>query len=118
MGMARFLVEAHVLGVDRSMSWRQRMGCIERDVVAPSASTIWRILKREGLIVSQPQKRPASSLIRFQAELPNEMWQTDITGQGVCSGREGGTDPPGGASAPSSSESSGCDAEAPLPRVG
>ncbi len=45
----------------------------------PSRSTIWRILKREGLIVPQPQKRPRSSLIRFQAELPNEMWQTDIT---------------------------------------
>lgn len=46
---------------------------------APSVSTIWRILKREGLIVPQPQKKPRSSLIRFQAELPNEMWQTDIT---------------------------------------
>jgi transposase InsO family protein len=45
----------------------------------PSLSTIWRILKREGLIVPQPQKRPRSSLIRFQAELPNETWQTDIT---------------------------------------
>lgn len=45
----------------------------------PSVSTIWRILKREGLIVPQPQKRPRSSLIRFQAELPNEMWQTDVT---------------------------------------
>ena len=46
---------------------------------APSISTIWRILKREGLIVAQPQKRPTSSLIRFCAELPNEMWQADIT---------------------------------------
>lgn len=45
----------------------------------PSTGTIWRILRREGLIVAQPQKRPRSSLIRFQAELPNEMWQTDIT---------------------------------------
>jgi transposase InsO family protein len=45
----------------------------------PSVSTIWRTLKREGLIVPEPQKRPRSSLIRFQAELPNEMWQTDIT---------------------------------------
>jgi transposase InsO family protein len=45
----------------------------------PSLSTIWRILRREGLVVSQPQKRPRSSLIRFQAELPNEMWQADIT---------------------------------------
>lgn len=45
----------------------------------PSISTIWRILRREGLIVPQPQKKPRSSLIRFCAELPNEMWQTDIT---------------------------------------
>ena len=45
----------------------------------PSLSTIWRILRREGLVVPEPQKRPRSSLIRFQAELPNEMWQTDIT---------------------------------------
>lgn len=48
-------------------------------VPAPSVSTIWRILRREGLVVAQPQKRPRSSLIRFQADLPNEMWQTDIT---------------------------------------
>jgi transposase InsO family protein len=45
----------------------------------PSVSTIWRVLRREGLVVAQPQKRPASSLIRFQADLPNEMWQADIT---------------------------------------
>lgn len=45
----------------------------------PSRATIWRILKREGLIVPEPQKRPRSSLIRFQAQLPNEMWQTDVT---------------------------------------
>jgi transposase InsO family protein len=46
---------------------------------APSVSTIWRILRRKGLVVAQPQKRPRSSLIRFQAELPNETWQADIT---------------------------------------
>ena len=45
----------------------------------PSRATIWRILKREGLIVPEPQKRPRSSLIRFEADLPNETWQTDIT---------------------------------------
>ncbi len=45
----------------------------------PSVSTIWRILRREGLVVPQPQKRPRCSLIRFEAELPNEMWQADIT---------------------------------------
>lgn len=45
----------------------------------PSRATIWRILKREGLILPEPQKRPRSSLIRFEADLPNETWQTDIT---------------------------------------
>jgi transposase InsO family protein len=45
----------------------------------PSVTTIWRILKRHGLITPQPHKRPRSSFIRFQAQLPNEMWQCDST---------------------------------------
>ena len=49
------------------------------DGMVPSVSTIWRILRRHGLVVPQPQKKPRSALIRFQAELPNEMWQADIT---------------------------------------
>jgi transposase InsO family protein len=52
---------------------------IDDGAPAPSVSTIWRILRRHSLIVPSPQKRPHSSLIRFEAELPNEMWQTDIT---------------------------------------
>jgi len=36
-------------------------------------------LDRRGLITPQPRKRPRSSLIRFQAELPNQLWQTDAT---------------------------------------
>jgi transposase InsO family protein len=46
---------------------------------APTASTIWRILSRRGLIIPQPQKRPKSSLIRFEACQPNERWQADVT---------------------------------------
>ena len=45
----------------------------------PSVATIWRILKRKGLITPQPQKRPRSSFIRFEAKLPNETWQADST---------------------------------------
>jgi transposase InsO family protein len=52
----------------------------------PSISTIWRVLRREGLVTRQPQKRPRSSLIRFEAELPNEMWQADITHWRLASG--------------------------------
>jgi transposase InsO family protein len=45
----------------------------------PSRPTIWRILKAQGLIQPQPHKRPKSSWIRFQAQLPNELWQADAT---------------------------------------
>lgn len=42
-------------------------------------ATIWRYLKHLGAITPQPQKRPRSSYIRFQADLPNETWQSDFT---------------------------------------
>ena len=45
----------------------------------PSVATIWRILKRKGLITPQPHKRPRCSFIRFEAKLPNETWQVDAT---------------------------------------
>lgn len=45
----------------------------------PSASTIWRILKRRGFVSPQPHKRPKSSYVRFEALLPNQMWQSDVT---------------------------------------
>ncbi len=44
-----------------------------------SRPTVHRILSRHGRITPQPKKRPRSSYIRFQAELPNEMWQADFT---------------------------------------
>ncbi|MFD7307286.1 IS481 family transposase [Promicromonospora sp. NPDC059942] len=44
-----------------------------------SRATIHRILAREGAITREPKKRPKSSYIRFQAEQPNETWQSDFT---------------------------------------
>ena len=38
-----------------------------------------RVLRRRGCVVPQPQKRPKSSFIRFEADLPNECWQSDMT---------------------------------------
>jgi transposase InsO family protein len=46
---------------------------------APSPATVWRILRRHELITPQPHKRPRSSYIRFEAALPNELWQADTT---------------------------------------
>jgi len=38
-----------------------------------------RVLRRRGLVVPEPKKRPKSSYIRFEAQLPNECWQSDVT---------------------------------------
>lgn len=54
---------------------------------APSSSTIRRLLHAEGLITPAPKKRPRSSYRRFQAELPNECWQADITHAFLATGR-------------------------------
>jgi transposase InsO family protein len=58
----------------------------QRHSEIPSVSRIWRILRREGLVVAEPRKRPRCSLTRFQAELPNEMWQADVTAWQLASG--------------------------------
>jgi len=44
-----------------------------------SRSTVWRTLTRAGRITPQPQKRPRSSYLRFAADRPNQMWQSDFT---------------------------------------
>jgi transposase InsO family protein len=44
-----------------------------------SVATVRRRLVAAGLITPEPKKRPKSSYIRFQADLPNETWQSDFT---------------------------------------
>jgi transposase InsO family protein len=44
-----------------------------------SAATVSRILTRHGVVVPDPSKRPKSADRRFQAELPNQLWQSDFT---------------------------------------
>ncbi len=51
----------------------------KRHVAVPSISTIWRVLRRRGFVTPQPHKRPRSSWVRFEARLPNECWQSDVT---------------------------------------
>ena len=47
--------------------------------ITVSRSTIRRYLIKAGRITPEPRKRPKSSYIRFQADLPNECWQSDVT---------------------------------------
>jgi transposase InsO family protein len=53
-----------------------------------SAATVWRYLKSAGLIEPQPKKKPKSSYIRFEAVMPNEMWQADFTHWPLADGSE------------------------------
>lgn len=54
----------------------------------PSVCTIWRVLRRRGFVAPQPHKRPRSSWIRFEAQLPNECWQSDVTHWRLADGTE------------------------------
>jgi transposase InsO family protein len=56
--------------------------------VSVAPATVSRYLMRAGLVTPEPKKRPKSSYIRFQAEQPNECWQSDFTHYPLA----GGTD--------------------------
>jgi transposase InsO family protein len=60
----------------------------KRHGAAHSVATIWRILSRRGFVTPQPQKRPRSSFVRFEAAMPNERWQADITHWRLGGGKE------------------------------
>jgi len=78
---------------DEIVAWRKRLAGDGLDAGArtihwhlsqgapsvPALSTIHRILRRRGFVTPQPQKRPRSSWMRFESELPNETWQSDMT---------------------------------------
>jgi hypothetical protein len=54
----------------------------------PAVSTIWRILKRRGFVIAQPHKRPRSAWKRFEAAMPNQLWQADVTHWHLADGHE------------------------------
>ncbi len=56
--------------------------------IVVSPATISRILTRAGLVTASPRKRPRSSYVRFQADLPNETWQSDFTHYRLATGAD------------------------------
>lgn len=52
----------------------------------PSEATIWRLLRRRGLIVVEPKKRPRNSWKRFVWARPNDLWQIDATHWALADG--------------------------------
>src|ERR1700730_16123354 len=75
VALRKHLAEAgHDAGAE-TIAWHLR----RESGSAPSPAAVWRIWSRRAFATPQPHKRPRSSWRRFQAELPNELWQADIT---------------------------------------
>ena len=56
--------------------------------VTVSPATIGRYLARAGLVTPDPAKRPRSSYLRFEADMPNECWQSDFTHYPLADGAD------------------------------
>ena len=67
-----------------TISWHLQ----QRHGIAVSPSTVWRRLAAAGLVDANPKKRPKSSYVRFAADLPNEMWQSDFTHWRLATGAD------------------------------
>lgn len=75
LALRRHLVASGADAGPETIAWHLQ----QEGLRAPANSTIRRILHAEGLVVPEPKKRPKSSYIRFEADLPNGCWQADIT---------------------------------------
>lgn len=77
------------LGVDAgAQTIRVHLARCRGEDRVPSVSTTRRILVRRGFVTPQPRKRPRSSYVRFEAAMPNERWQADITHWRLADGTE------------------------------
>jgi transposase InsO family protein len=70
----RLVTSGHDAGPETILWHLQRAG-----VSPPSRASIARILTRHGRVTPAPKKKPKAAYIRFQAEQPNETWQSDFT---------------------------------------
>ncbi|WP_425584012.1 IS481 family transposase, partial [Terrabacter aeriphilus] len=66
--------QGHDAGAD-TIGWHLE----HRHGVRVSRATIHRVLVRNGAVTPDPAKRPRSSYLRFEADQPNETWQSDFT---------------------------------------
>ena len=67
-----------------TISWHLQ----QRHQITVSPSTIRRRLVDLGLVEPNAKKRPKSSYVRFQADLPNQMWQSDFTHWRLATGAD------------------------------
>lgn len=84
MRIRKQLIESGLDAGPDTIAWHLQ----HRHQVTTSVSTVARTLTRQSLVEPQPKKRPKSSYIRFEAEQPNETWQSDFTHYRLASGED------------------------------
>lgn len=72
IGLRKEMPHATVKGLIRTA---QQRGVVDSEQFL-AESTLWRLLKREGLM--QPSEHAALDRRRFEAHLPNDLWQSDV----------------------------------------
>lgn len=88
LGLRQRLEEAGLDAGADTIGWH----LAHRHDLVVSRATINRILVRHGAVTPDPTKWPKSSYIRFEADQPNETWQSDFTHYRLANGTPGGLD--------------------------
>ena len=68
-----------IINLKKEDTWRSARNIRDELRLSVHKKTVWQLLRAEGL-TKQNLKR-VKPIIRFEAEYPNEMWQTDIMGK-------------------------------------
>ncbi len=68
-----------VIRVKKTDPWRSSRNIRDHLSLSVNARTVWRILVKHGL--SRQNLKRVKAIVRFEAENPNDMWQTDIMGK-------------------------------------
>lgn len=84
LGLRKQLTEAGLDAGADTIGWH----LTHHHRITLARATIHRILTRAGQVTPAPAKRPKASYLRFQAEMPNETWQSDFTHYRLATGAD------------------------------
>lgn len=69
----------NIINLKRKDRWRSARNIRDKLNLKVHESTVWRVIVKAGL--SRENLKRVKPLIRFEADYPNQMWQTDIMGK-------------------------------------
>lgn len=68
-----------ILNLKKKDRWRSARNIRDHLKLSVNKKTVWLVLKKAGL--NKENLKRVKAIIRFEAEYPNQMWQTDIMGK-------------------------------------